>query len=143
MAHEVCSKFLNGYARWPWIDIPMHLLGGIAIALFASGLVHALVEHAVIRKLEWIVHAALVFTAACTAAVFWEFAEWIADHTIGTNAQMNDLNDTMLDLALGVVGAAMGALSPWPYSRRENGLRESGAFTESTVSKGPSIARQK
>ncbi len=51
--------------------------------------------------LRWI----LLFALACTAAVFWEFAEWIADRYLGTHCQMNDLYDTLLDLLMGVLGA--------------------------------------
>jgi len=45
----------------------------------------------------------LIFGLVCSAAIFWEFAEWIADYTIGTSCQVG-LDDTILDMFCGVIG---------------------------------------
>ena len=105
LLHEICAHVVDAYARWPSVDIPLHLLGGFAIAFFVSGAITAFSDHGVIVKPDPLVHIAIVFSAACTAAVFWEFAEWTADHTLGSTCQIG-LGDTMLDLLMGVVGAA-------------------------------------
>jgi hypothetical protein len=34
LAHELCAHVIDGYRRWPFIDIPLHLLGGMAIAFW-------------------------------------------------------------------------------------------------------------
>jgi len=106
--HEVCAHVVNGYARWPPVDIPLHLLGGFAIAFFSSGAIHVFAEHRLIEHPHALVHTALVFCLACTAAVFWEFAEWTADHTLGTTCQIGQ-DDMLLDLLMGVVGGGVFA----------------------------------
>jgi hypothetical protein len=111
-AHETCAHVIDGYARWPSIDIPLHLLGGAAIGYFVAGALRVLADRALIRNADPFGHVTLVFTSVCTAAVFWEFAEWISDHTIGTRCQMDDLDDTMLDLAMGVTGGILFVLVP-------------------------------
>ena len=106
LAHEVCAHVVHGYRLWPPVDIPMHFFGGVAIAYFAAGTVSAFADHKIIQRPDPLVHLTLVFALACTAAVFWELAEWTADHTIGTTCQVG-LDDTILDLLMGVLGGAV------------------------------------
>lgn len=110
MAHEVCAHVFDIYRLWPPVDIPLHFLGGFAVAYFTAGGIRVLSEHSLIREPDLFVYIALVFALSCTAAVFWEFAEWIADHTIGTTCQMG-LDDTILDLLMGVAGGSIYAIS--------------------------------
>ncbi len=105
LAHEVCAHVVDGYRLWPSVDIPLHFFGGLAIAFFVSGAIRTFSYHGVIKQPDTLVHLALVLSAACTAAVFWEFAEWTADNTLGTTCQVG-LDDTILDLLMGVVGGA-------------------------------------
>ena len=103
LLHEICAHVVDGYTLWPPVDIPLHFLGGFAIAFFASGVITTFADHEVIERPHALVHVTLVFSLACTAAVFWEFAEWTADHTLGTTCQIS-LDDTVLDQLMGVVG---------------------------------------
>ena len=106
LAHEFCSHVVDGYARWPAIDVPMHFLGGCAMAYFLAGALRTFQNRALLRAPEPILRLVLIFALVGTIAVFWEFAEWISDHVFGTNCQMNDLDDTLLDQLMGLVGAA-------------------------------------
>lgn len=106
LAHEVCAHVVDGYRLWPSVDVPLHFFGGLAIAFFVSGAIRIFAEHHVIGEPDPLIHVALAFALACTAAVFWEFAEWIADHTVGTTCQVG-LDDTILDLLMGAVGGAV------------------------------------
>ncbi len=103
LAHEICAHIVDGYRRWPAIDIPLHFAGGVAIAFFISGALSTCGNHGVIRRPDWIIHLVVVFGMTCAAAVFWEFAEWTADHTIGTQCQLG-LDDTIGDILNGVLG---------------------------------------
>lgn len=47
--------------------------------------------------------AVVVLGMTGTATVFWEFAEFVSDRFFGTHAQVG-LEDTLLDMALGVAG---------------------------------------
>jgi hypothetical protein len=44
--------------------------------------------------------------------VFWEFAEFTSDALFGTQAQLG-LDDTMLDMALGIAGGLSYAVTTW------------------------------
>lgn len=46
----------------------------------------------------------LVFTLACTATIFWEFAEFFCDRYLGSHAQ-GGVFDTLKDMFFGMVGA--------------------------------------
>ena len=83
----------------------MHFLGGFAMAYFLDGTLRICGDREMIQKPEPILRFALIFALVGTIAVFWEFAEWISDHLFGTNCQMNDLDDTLLDQLMGLTGA--------------------------------------
>lgn len=103
LMHELASHVFFLYKRWPPVDIPLHLAGGFAIAFFCSGAIDILHRRELIAAGDCPVRLLLIFGLVCSAAVFWEFAEWIADHTIGTSCQVG-LDDTILDMFCGVIG---------------------------------------
>ena len=117
LAHEFCSHVVDGYARWPAIDIPLHFLGGLAIAHFAGGALRAFAEHGLVRPPDPLLRILLLFALACTAAVFWEFAEWTADRFFGTHCQLS-LADTLLDLFMGMLGGLAFLLPQTPAALR-------------------------
>ena len=103
LVHEICAHGLDAYRRWPAIDIPLHFLGGMAIAYFAAGALHVAGEHRLLHPPDPRLRIVLLFGLVTTVAIFWEFAEWIADHTLGTQCQLS-LGDTLLDLLMGMLG---------------------------------------
>jgi len=104
--HVVCSRLIRVYDLFPPLDIPMHIAGGFAIAYFFSGSLRALEEYKLLHPLEHLLEDILVFTLTCTAAIFWEFLEYISDHWIKTHAQPG-LEDTLLDLLMGIAGVVL------------------------------------
>lgn len=102
-AHVAASRVFDAYAHWPWLDVPMHLLGGMAIACFFARALEVLARRRAAARVDGRVAALLVFALTCSAAVFWEFAEFVSDRLAGTTAQLS-LEDTLLDLLLGIVG---------------------------------------
>ncbi|HVS18673.1 MAG TPA: hypothetical protein VMT18_08750 [Planctomycetota bacterium] len=102
-AHVVASRALNAYERWPHLDVAMHFAGGAAIACFFGRAVEALARRREWLRLDRRVLALLVFALTVTAAVLWEFAEFLSDRYAGTAAQRG-LEDTLGDLLLGLVG---------------------------------------
>ncbi len=103
LIHVVISRVLNGYILYPPLDIPMHFLGGVAIAFFFSRCLAMVPESAISGTPRHLAQALLVFALTGTATVFWEFAEFFSDRLFGTRAQLS-LEDTLLDMALGVAG---------------------------------------
>jgi hypothetical protein len=102
--HVFLVRVLHVYDFYPWLDIPMHYLGGLSMAysLFAGQA--ALQSSRVISRLDQPVERVLVFTSVATIAVFWEFAEFLLDRTLGTELQIS-LSNTMQDLLMGILGA--------------------------------------
>jgi hypothetical protein len=105
-AHVVASRGFDAYEWFPPLDVPMHVLGGVAIAFFIAGAVASAERHHLVEPLETIVRTLLVLALVTSATVFWEFAEWVADHTIGTHAQKG-LDDTLFDMLCGIIGGAV------------------------------------
>ena len=103
LLHVFISVLLNGYNLFPFLDIPMHILGGIAIAYFLSVSFAALPEGVTAPHSRTLAEFVVVASLTATASVFWEFAEFIFDAIFGTHVQVG-LNDTMLDMALGILG---------------------------------------
>ncbi len=102
-AHVLASRILGLYRVLPLVDLPLHLAGGAAIAFFFwRGLA---LREARFAVGELVPGAAgiLSFALAGTAAVGWEFAEWVSDRYFGTHAQLG-LEDTLLDMFLGIAG---------------------------------------
>jgi len=102
--HVVLSRVLGAYQIWPHADIPMHFVGGVAMAFFISGCFQALPRQDVRRSRIVVLELLLVGSLTATSAVFWEFAEFAVDQSLGTNTQVS-LANTMQDMALGIGGA--------------------------------------
>ena len=112
LLHVFISRVVNGYILYPPLDIPMHFLGGVAIAFFFSRCLAMVPEGAISGPPRHMAQALLVFSLTGTATVFWEFAEFFSDRLFGTRAQLG-LEDTLLDMALGVAGGIAYLLSAY------------------------------
>jgi hypothetical protein len=105
--HVLCANIGgNLYDLYPPLDIPMHFLGGVAIGYFGAVLVRQCSESGFIAIKSEIVSVAFILALTVTAATFWEYAEWISDHTIGTQSQKG-LDDTLFDMLIGFVGGGL------------------------------------
>lgn len=102
--HMFLSRVLHAYEIWPSTDIPMHFIGGLAIAFFVSQCFQLLPRESVKRSRIVILELVLVGSLTASAAVFWEFTEFTIDQLFGTNVQIS-LANTMQDLAMGILGA--------------------------------------
>ena len=101
--HVIASRGFDAYDRFPPLDIPMHFLGGVVIAYFFHRASLAASSHGIIGPFHRVTHTLLVFALTCTATVFWEFAEFLADRFFGAHAQLG-LDDTLGDMLLGICG---------------------------------------
>ncbi len=104
LLHAVLSLGLDAYDRFPWLDTPMHVLGGVAIAAAIERTLAALQRQRWIESIEPAVAAALVIGLSCLAALAWECAEFCSDRCVGTHAQLG-VADTLVDMTLGLAGA--------------------------------------
>jgi len=98
--HIIGMKFL--YAAFPIYDIPMHIIGGIGIALFVSALINSKVIKVKNKKRAIII---IVFMVG----IVWELFEIrydIAGYPLWTKAYYLD---TLKDLLDDVIGASLVA----------------------------------
>lgn len=118
LVHCVLSLGFKAYDRLPWLDVPMHVLGGTAIAYFfhvsiAYGDRLGLVPVGS-RRAELV----MVFGLVAASTVVWELAEFLADFIFHVGAQRS-LSNTMKDQFMGLVGgiAYIGAFSGGELTR--------------------------
>ena len=104
--HVILSRVFNAYVVFPPTDIPMHFLGGLAMAFFISRCFQALPREVVRSSRIVALELILVGSLTTTAAVIWEFAEFACDQIFGTNIQRS-LGNTMRDMGLGIAGAVV------------------------------------
>lgn len=111
-AHVVATKVFDAYLHLPWLDIPMHFFGGVAIAYFFSRNLTSPLASQVLGSLSAFAAALLVFAGTCSATLVWELAEWTTDSLGFTHAQLG-LDDTLLDMALGALGGLAWISHGW------------------------------
>lgn len=101
----------DGYGRFHQIDIPMHLMGGFAMALFGLAIHHQVSTRHHNAKSPWWYHYAFVIGFAMLIGVVWEFHEFALDQTINLWYRLPisqpSLTDTMKDLLDDWIGASV------------------------------------
>ena len=106
----VLGKALGAYRIISWLDVPTHILGGIAITyFFYTAIVEA---QSIVGKTPLSIQAIFAFTSTGTAAVLWEFIEITLDLLFGVRLN-SSLERTLLDLFSGLVGGFIFSLSYW------------------------------
>jgi len=105
---------LGLYARLPWLDKALHVA--------TSALLTTVALHALRRSPAWLAVVASILVAVGIGAV-WEIAEYGIDQVLARQTQrspgLSALDDTMLDLAVGLAGAVAGALLALAHTRRD------------------------
>lgn len=99
--------FFDAYDLYPWIDVPMHFLGGFSIA-YASILVLREVRGEVVVK-DRFFEVMIILGFVCIAAVLWELGEFLVDYFFNWGWQLG-LEDTLFDLFMGMVGGLVATL---------------------------------
>jgi hypothetical protein len=105
LLHVVLVRVTNIYLVLPRLDVPTHYVGGLSLAYSFALAIPTLKNQKAISQLDRLVELVLIFTLVSTAAIFWEFAEFLLDRFLGTNLQIS-LQNTMQDLLMGMLGAA-------------------------------------
>jgi hypothetical protein len=118
VVHGILAVGFNAYSQWPPSDMLIHFAGGIAIAYFFERALRVLQSARVLGETETVLRYMLVFALTVSAAVFWEFGEYISDHTIGTQSQLG-LNDTLRDMAFGITGGSVYLAGIFARSRQK------------------------
>jgi hypothetical protein len=95
------------YDLYPWLDMPTHLLGGVAITYFYRSAIWN--SQQVIGDIPLPVQVLLAFTATGTTTILWEFYENTIDHFFGFTT-VRGLEETVVDMAMGLSGALILSL---------------------------------
>ena len=109
---------VDGYDRYPDVDLVMHFAGGLAIGRLTAGVLDVGREAGAVRLAPRGLELLLIVACTALAAVLWEVCELALDAAAGTR-QLGDTVDTVLDLLVGLLGGAVYALA------RRSGLRVS------------------
>lgn len=102
------------YDALHWYDIPMHFLGGYAMAVLALDLWRAYVGPFATQG-KWLVELVFVLGFVALIGIGWEWFEYIVDQVFNVSirsglAQMG-LKDTLGDLVNDMLGGLVGFLA--------------------------------
>lgn len=114
LLHLFLCGGIDYYASYRLTDELMHLAGGFAIAFAAGRSIEELRARGVVPDPGRLLRVLLVVSLTALAAVLWELAEFLSDRYLGTRT-LGDLEDTLLDLALGIGGALLYLLLARPH----------------------------
>lgn len=94
--HYLANEFYLYWAWW-WFDILMHFLGG---ALVAGSVLWLTRFEVPISIRHTIPRFTVAFLAVLTIGILWEVLEWVT----GAYSALNYTLDTVLDIAMDIVG---------------------------------------
>lgn len=107
---HIFATFYHLYWLFPWLDIPMHFIGGFLLAMIYFW-INARVEilNPKFNKLpKWIVNLVFTLSFVILIGMFWEFYEFLHDFYFLTGGKINvfqtSFADTMKDLFFDLVG---------------------------------------
>jgi hypothetical protein len=91
----------NAYILYPWLDMPTHFCGGLAITYFFQvATIHSQLRLGCIPKC---IQLLLSLGLTAITAVVWEFLEYSSDLALGTKMNLG-VSDTLSDLCFGLLG---------------------------------------
>lgn len=85
----------NLYFELPWLDIPMHVLGGFGVASFVMAVT--------IHSKQKLTLTQVIILYLCVALT-WELYEFVKDVVV-RHTEWNGWNNTLLDIVNGALGA--------------------------------------
>ena len=103
---------LHLYDLFPPLDLPSHLLGGVAITYFFRSAIKN--SQSLVGDIPIPIQIIFAFTCTGTTIIFWEFYENLLDRFFDTH-MVRGLEDTIVDMLLGLLGALVFTLL---YRRR-------------------------
>ncbi len=96
------SIFSGFYWKNPWVDIPLHFLGGLSVALF--GIIYFKNE---IEKLNLLSAVVFILGFSGLIGIFWEFFEWGLDTFFKAKINQASVSDTLGDLLMDLLGSIL------------------------------------
>ena len=128
--HVLALHVFNTYYFFPNFDIPMHFLGGLAIAFFLDRALMSASLLGIIELCHVVPRRVLVFCGTCIVAISWEYSE-ILKYLSYWIQEPAGLEDSLEDLFFGAAGGIFfivhsqfpvgGSLHPESLSRTLSG----------------------
>ena len=114
------------YLRYWWWDIMLHTSSGFILGLVGFVLVYTLNSHkGKTVSLSPFFIAMFAFNFAITIGALWEIYEFTMDSVFGWSMQKSGLIDTMWDLIVDMIGAAVSAIYGYIYVKEHNRRKKS------------------
>ncbi|MEX0970266.1 MAG: hypothetical protein WD046_07480 [Paracoccaceae bacterium] len=105
------------YNRYWWWDVVLHTGSAIGFGLMGFILIFMMFEGNRYAAPP-IAIALFSFAFGLSIGALWEIFEFIMDQTFSLNMQKSGLLDTMYDLIIDTIGAALGAAAGYAYLKR-------------------------
>ena len=102
MAFYGIGLALHLYDLFPPLDLPSHLMGGVAITYFFRSAIKN--SQRIVGDIPIPIQIIFAFTCTGTTIIFWEFYENLLDLFFDTH-MVRGLEDTIVDMFLGLLGA--------------------------------------
>jgi hypothetical protein len=100
----VFGLMIDLFDRYPYLDMPVHFMGGVVITYFYRSAIHN--SQKILGEIPLPIQVLFAFTCTGTTTVLWEFYENFADRFLNTQ-MVRGLEDTIVDLLVGVAGALL------------------------------------
>ena len=110
MLDELFLYTTNSYDHFPWLDIPMHFIGGAAMAYSYTVFLKMLRARGCMGEMDRIIKILFIVSLVALTAVVWEWHEFFRDTFFGEHTQLSEA-DTMGDFFMGLLGGVLGALA--------------------------------
>lgn len=105
------------YVTLPWIDMPMHFLGGASIAIAGISFLAFLRTKGFVNELPFFLRTFLIMSFVGLAAASWELWEFSVDFVFSRHLQA-DLFDTMTDIFFGLLGGLITSITWAAFHRK-------------------------
>lgn len=109
------------YEKVWWWDLALHGLSALTIGIIGFLIIYVFyMTNRIQIAAGWI--ATIAFALAVAVGTLWEIFEFLMDWFFGMNMQKSGLIDTMTDLLINAIGAAIAALIGYFYVKDEDSL---------------------
>ena len=109
ITHLILTLGFDIYGNFPRLDILMHFIGGLSIGYSYILFYKFLQQENIIISKDLILNIFFIISIVALTAVLWEMAEFVSDYFYHTRVQVS-LDDTMLDMFLGILGGSLISL---------------------------------
>jgi len=107
VAFYIFGLSIHLFYFYPYVDIPTHFMGGLAITYFYRSAIRN--SQKIVGDIPVPIQILLALTSTGTTTVLWEFYENIMDYFMHTHMVLG-LEDTIKDMAMGLLGALVLSL---------------------------------